>query len=237
MLLFSSANSFATWSIIIVDPVTKEIGIAGASCSYSVYGIGAIVPGKGAIVAQAMSNMRAKAKGIEMIKSGASAEQILYVIIDPSFDPTSSLQQYGIICFNYLDKPVTFTGSNTPASTGSYTANGITVQGNTLANDNVLKTVFDTVIQSRKNGFSVHETLIKALKAGSNAGGDIRCGQQKASSAFITVMKPGDEVKKPFLNLFISGMGKGGNNAVDVLETMYKKWEAKQQAAHTSSNK
>lgn len=26
-------NCFATWSIIRLDPATKEIGIAGASCS------------------------------------------------------------------------------------------------------------------------------------------------------------------------------------------------------------
>ncbi|HET9277132.1 MAG TPA: DUF1028 domain-containing protein, partial [Flavitalea sp.] len=49
-------RSLATWSIIVIDPKTKEIGIAGASCTRSVYGIGAIIPGKGAIVVQAMSN-------------------------------------------------------------------------------------------------------------------------------------------------------------------------------------
>jgi hypothetical protein len=47
---------FATWSIIVVDPKTKKIGIAGASCTPSVYGIGAIMPGKGAIVVQANGN-------------------------------------------------------------------------------------------------------------------------------------------------------------------------------------
>ena len=218
-------NCFATWSIIILDPLTKEIGIAGASCSYSVYGIGGIIPGKGAIVAQAMSNMKAKQKGMEMIRAGNDPEEILYTIIDPSFDPASNLQQYGIVCFNYLTKPVNFTGSSTPPSSGSYTADGISVQGNTLANDHVLKAVFDTVIAARKNGLSIREILIRALKAGSEAGGDVRCAKQKASSAFITVMKAADDVRKPYLNLFISGIGRGGNNAVDVLAGMYSKWE------------
>ena len=66
---------------------------------------------------------------------------------------------------------------------------------------------------------------MKALLAGSEAGGDKRCGEQKASSAFITVMRPGDDPKKPHLNLVISGIGKGGNNAVNVLEDRYRKWE------------
>ncbi len=226
VLLIITVNSFATWSIIIVDPVTGEIGIAAASCSYSVYGIGGIVPGKGAIVAQAMSNMKAKTKGMEMIKSGSSPEEILYVIIDPAFDPISSRQQYGIVSINHIDKPVTFSGGSTHPARGSYTADGISVQGNTLANENVLKAVYDTVVNARKRGLSIRETLMKALLAGSEAGGDVRCGKQKASSAFITVMKANDDPKKPYLNLFVSGIGIGGNNAVTILQGMYHKWQA-----------
>jgi uncharacterized Ntn-hydrolase superfamily protein len=67
---------------------------------------------------------------------------------------------------------------------------------------------------------------MRALEAGSFEGGDRRCGQQKASSAFITVMKATDNPKKPYLNLFIAGIGRGGNNAVAVLKNMYRKWEA-----------
>ena len=228
VFLLTALNSFATWSIIIVDSITGEIGIAGASCTYSVYGIGGIVPGKGGIVAQAMSNMNAKRKGMEMLRLGASPEEILYIIIDPAFDPTSALQQYGIVSLDYVDKPVTFTGGSTHPSRGSYTADGVCVQGNTLANEHVLNAVYTTVINARKIGLSVRETLMKALLAGSEAGGDVRCGQQKASSAFITVMKPGDNIKKPYLNLFISGIGKGGNNAVTVLAGLYRKWEITQ---------
>ena len=224
-ILFISLNSFATWSIIIVDSLTGEIGIAGASCTYSVYGIGGIVPGKGAIVAQAMSNMNAKRKGMEMLKAGSSPEEILYVIIDPRFDPVSNSQQYGIVSLGHIDKPVTFTGGSTHLSKGSFTAKGISVQGNTLANENVLKAVYDTVLSARKQGLNIRAILMKALLAGSEAGGDIRSGQQKASSAFITVMKAGDDSKKPYLNLFVSGIPKGGNNAVTVLEGVYRKWE------------
>lgn len=226
VLLIITVNSFATWSIIIVDSVTGEIGIAAASCSYSVYGIGGIVPGKGAIVAQAMSNMKAKAKGMEMIKSGSSPEEILYVIIAPTFDPVSNVQQYGIVSVNHLNKPVTFTGGSTHPSRGAYTAAGISVQGNTLANENVLKAVYDTVVNARKRGLSIRESLMKALLAGSEVGGDVRCGKQKASSAFITVMKANDDSKKPYLNLFVSGIGKGGTNAVTILQGMYHKWQS-----------
>lgn len=89
---FLSVYSFGTWSIIIVDPVTRQIGIAAASCSPSVYGIGGIVPGKGAIVAQAMSNMKAKNKGMQLLAAGDSPVKILMTIIDPVFDQVYDLQ-------------------------------------------------------------------------------------------------------------------------------------------------
>ena len=65
LLVILTNSAKATWSIIIIDPKTKEIGIAGASCTYSVYGIGGIVPGKGAVVVQAMSNKSARNKGLQ----------------------------------------------------------------------------------------------------------------------------------------------------------------------------
>ena len=83
-------------------------------------------------------------------------------------------------------------------------ADGVSVQGNTLANENVLKAVYDTVMSARKSGLNIRETLMKALLAGSEAGGDKRCGEQKASSAFITVMRPGDDPKKNLISISLS---------------------------------
>ncbi|MBN8823282.1 MULTISPECIES: hypothetical protein [unclassified Spirosoma] len=61
VLTASVIQAYATWSIILIDPQTKAIGIAGASCTYSVYGIGSIVPGKGAVVVQASGAARTQA--------------------------------------------------------------------------------------------------------------------------------------------------------------------------------
>src|SRR5688572_26238150 len=109
VILTSSAK--ATWSIIVIDPKTKEVGIAGASCTYSVYGIGGIIPGKGAVVVQAMSNKAARNKGLQMVLADASPEEILKAIKDPEFDPEN--QQYAVVCLSNLDKPQTYTGLET----------------------------------------------------------------------------------------------------------------------------
>src|SRR5690554_4899998 len=201
IFLFFYSNLFATWSIIIIDPNTNEIGIAGASCTYNCYGIGGIVPGKGAIIVQAMSNKDAKAKGLQMIVSGLPPEQILESIKDPKYDPER--QQYAVITIPYLDNPITYTGSLTNPYNGSLTASGISVQGNTLANPDEIKIILDSAIKAQSEGFSIDEVLMVALEAGALAGGDKRCGDQKATTAFITVTRQNDKLKKPYLNLVI----------------------------------
>jgi uncharacterized Ntn-hydrolase superfamily protein len=113
-ILFLTAfclSSFATWSIIVVDPKTKEIGIAGASCTVSVYGIGLIVPGKGAIVVQAMSNAFARLQGFRMIMNGDTPGAILEKLREQQYNPEE--QQYAIMCMNDMDHPATYTGTKT----------------------------------------------------------------------------------------------------------------------------
>jgi uncharacterized Ntn-hydrolase superfamily protein len=224
LFIICATRSFATWSIIVIDPKTKEIGIAAASCSYNCYGIGKIVPNTGAIIVQAMSNNRARQKGLEMIIAAASPEQIIQALRSPEFDPER--QQYAVVTVSYIDSPRTYTGDATYQSNGALTSSGVSVQGNTLASDSVLKKVMQAVEKGQKEGLHITELLMSALEAGSASGGDKRCGDQKASSAFIMVARPDEE--KPYLNLNIFGQDKGGQNAVDLLRKTFEDWKRKQ---------
>lgn len=224
----SGSLMIATYSIIIIDPRTKEIGIAGASCTYSCYGIGGIIPGKGAIIVQAMSNKEAKAKGLEMIGSGQAPEQIIAAITSAEFHPER--QQYAVVSARHIDRPLTYTGDLTYPYTGAMTANGMAVQGNTLTNPHTIQTVFEAVLEAQKEGLSVHAMLMLALKAGVWTGGDKRCEEQKATTAFITVAGPDDPPERPYLDLGISGQPEGGANAVDVLQNKYDEWSAEQRS-------
>jgi uncharacterized Ntn-hydrolase superfamily protein len=192
----------ATWSIIIIDPKTKEIGIAGASCTFSVYGIGGIVPGKGAIVVQAMSNKSARDKGLQMVLADAAPEDILKALRNPDFDPEN--QQYAIVCFRNLNSPMTYTGLETTPDKGTLTANGVSIQGNTLSNKKMLHEILKVVLKAQKASLPIQNVLMLALEAGAEYGGDKRCGDRKALSAFITVAKPGDDVQHPYINLIVN---------------------------------
>jgi uncharacterized Ntn-hydrolase superfamily protein len=213
--------SFATWSIIVIDPKTKEIGIAGASCTASVYGIGLIVPGKGAIVVQAMSNSLARLQGFNMIIDGATPAVILQKIRHPDYDPEQ--QQYAILCMNDINHPATYTGTKTISHAGTLTANGISVQGNTLTNPEELQAIFDAAVKAQKDSLPIQDVLMLALEAGAKSGGDKRCGERKASSAFITVSKP-DDVKKHWLNLVIYGNDEH-TRAVEALRQKFDNWK------------
>ena len=216
--------SLATWSIIVVDPKTKKIGIAGASCTPSVYGIGAIMPGKGAIVVQANGNPLAKLQGFRMIMDGATPAAILEKLRSPDFDPEH--QQYAIISMDDFSHPVTYTGKQTVSYASTLTGNGITVQGNMLTNPDEIQVIFDAALKAQKDSLPIQDILMIALEAGAKAGGDKRCGERKAASAFLTVSKP-EDIDKHWLNLVILG-DDGHTHAVEALRRKFDDWKARE---------
>lgn len=216
------APASATWSIIVINPRTGEIGIAGASCTSDCSGIGSIIPGKGAIIVQAMSNYNAHDVGRRLIREGYSLDEIMNkVLLQARFDPKH--QQYAIVTLKEMD-PLTYTGDSAVFYKGTITGKGISVQGNLLTSENELKVIFDAVVQAQKDSMSTSEILMSALLAGSKAGGDKRCGEQRAQSAFLVVAKPADDEKNPYMKLVVTGIEKGGDNAVAVLLEEYRKW-------------
>lgn len=215
-------TGFATWSIIVIDSVTKQIGIAGASCTHSVYGIGGIVPGKGAVIVQAMSNIAAKRKGLEMIERGVSTREILLALMDPVFMPEQ--QQYAIATIEDFNSPLNYTGSENNTAKAGLSAKGITVQGNTLVSEKLIREVMDAALSARSKGAGVEETLMIAMEAGAAAGGDKRCGERTASSAFMTVTNATDNKDHPSVNLVVSGLG-NRQNAITELRKRYDNWK------------
>ena len=94
-----------------------------------------------------------------------------------------------------------------------------------MTSESELKIIMEAIEKGRNESLPLAEILMRALEAGSVAGGDKRCGDQRASSAFIIVARPGD--RKPYLDLNIFGQGKGGQNAVDLLRKKFERWKAR----------
>lgn len=223
--LLSANVCNATWSVVAVDPRTKEVGVAGASCTDFVFGIAGIVPGKGVIVAQAMSNMAAKRIGMKMLLEGDSPREIIAAITKEGFDSNFSLQQYGIAALGFEGEPAAYTGTDTDDRKGAAQGYGVSVQGNTLPDARIIGKMLAAFESASKNsGMTLADRLMAALEAGAAGGGDSRCGQQKARSAFIIVAKSTDDVKSPLLRINIPGQEEGGANPIDLLRKEYDKW-------------
>ena len=234
MFLFAG-QAHATWSVIVLDKETRTIGLAGASCSDYVAGISGFAVGKGAVMAQAASNFQAKTKAEDMMRAGATPDEILATITDPKFDPDYSRQQYAIVTFDAFDKPVTYTGTNTEDYHGAITGEGFSTQGNMLPGAAVLEAVAASIKATRTARQPMQEILLSALEAGASAGGDKRCGKQRATSAFITVIRADMPWWEPYLNLNVHHVHPGGSNAVTLVREEYRRWKAHYRGSRSTS--
>jgi uncharacterized Ntn-hydrolase superfamily protein len=220
LVAFSSTGTFThadqpergTWSIVAVDFETGQIGIAGASCTHNVQGIGEVIPGVGVVVVQGMSSDDARDLGMKLLAEGRSPEDIVKAMRNPKFDPED--QQYAVVSMTRDHLPATYTGHQTDTWKGAATAKGVSVQGNSLVSEDVVANTLKTFHQSKGD---LAERLVRALAAGAEAGGDKRCGDQRARSAFVTVFLKDDPASTPWFHLVVYGTKKGGEPAVEHL--------------------
>ncbi|MEO1484635.1 MAG: DUF1028 domain-containing protein [Bacteroidota bacterium] len=214
---FFTTQCYATWSIIAVDRKTGEIGIVGASCTFDVSGIASIEPGIGAIVVQAASNYYARMEGVSLMENNGSAREILGAMMAERFGPEK--QQYGVIILKEGSSPLVYSGAEISDWSGEMIGDDFAVMGNILVGEQVVKKAFDAFNQNRDKALA--ERLMLALKAGEEAGGDSRCGEQYARSAFLMVYQPKHGA---IIKLAIQGIEAGKKPAVSLLNEQFNLW-------------
>jgi uncharacterized Ntn-hydrolase superfamily protein len=200
-----------TWSVVGVDPETGDVGVAVASCVQS-FGdaVAALVPGKGAAATQAGFDVDNRNLVFQSIQEGLTAEEVILRVTDPAWDEETDRRQYGVVTMH--DGLVHVAGFTTPTRQGvtvgedgvpryagvmADASRGVSAQGNTLASHEVVQRPLDAYRWEDPAGFnSLPDRLMRALEAGSIAGGDVRCNQgnirQTTSMAVILVARGGD---------------------------------------------
>jgi len=226
-----------TFSIAAVDPVTGEVGSAGATClSNSDCGgcggavvISQLTPGKGAINAQAsvcIPNSNAL-NGNGQINMGQSASQTLAYLLgnDACSAGDTSNRQYGIATLdgNMMPDVAAFTGSNALGYAGQRVGATYAIQGNILLGPEILDSM-----EARFNasaGQPLCDRLMEALQGANVPGADSRCLSNGTSSksSYIRVAKPGDGVFI-WLNLVLSEVPPGVE-PIDSLNTVFTEWK------------
>jgi uncharacterized Ntn-hydrolase superfamily protein len=176
---YSDNPLVATYSIVARDPETGEMGVAVQSHWFSV---GSIVSwgeaGVGVVATQSFVNPAFGPDGLELLKSGMTADQVVDKLI--AEDEGRDVRQLAIIDVNGNVK--SYTGKNCIPGAGNIVGENYSVQANLMLNDKVPGAMSKAFEESTG---PLAERMMAALFAAEEAGGDIR-GKQ---SAAILVVK------------------------------------------------
>lgn len=173
-----------TFSIVAWDPDASppEWGVAVAS---KFLAVGAVVPwanaGAGALATQAFANLAYGPQGIERLRAGRTAEEVVNGLTGA--DEEREHRQLGVV--DAEGRAATFTGTECFDWAGGRTGKGYTCQGNILTGADVVDDMCKA-FERTKGELSVR--LLAALRAGDEAGGDRR-GRQ--SAALLVVREGG----------------------------------------------
>jgi uncharacterized Ntn-hydrolase superfamily protein len=171
-----------TFSIVAMDPETREWGVAVAS---RVLDVGYIVPWLeaevGAVATQALANPYFGPWALELLRKGLPASEVLDSILER--DTLREDRQVGIV--DAKGNSASFTGKSTLSWAGHLTESYVAVQGNILAGEGVVDSMLKTFKETEG---PLAERLLCALESGERAGGDRR---GKQSAALYVVRKRG----------------------------------------------
>jgi uncharacterized Ntn-hydrolase superfamily protein len=194
------ARWFATFSIVAFDPATNDLGVAVQSHAFTAgAAVPYAIPGVGAVATQAAANRLYGPRAIDLLKQGSSPAEVVKRLTDE--DPGRDTRQLAVI--DAKGRSAVYTGKNVinrnsdPADyihlggyAGHITGQNFSVQGNTLASEDVLKNMARAYEQGKG---TMAERMMDALDAGQAAGGDTR-GMQSAGLLVVRPVPPGSNV-------------------------------------------
>ncbi len=222
------AQSQDTFSIVAIDPLTGEVGSAGASCvdlfqtSFSDNDfISQLVPGVGAINTQAYYIPANQENATARMNAGDTPEQIIQWLINNDVSSQPDYRQYGIAAFvNGVPAAAGHTGASADDYKGHIVGSNYAIQGNILLGQAVLDSM-----QAR----FLNETgdlackLMAALQGANMVGADSRCSTNGTSSlfAFVSVAQPNDTFGNPSFRVSVRTADNAGIEPIDSLQSKF----------------
>lgn len=175
-----------TYSLMAVDTSAGLIGVATASRSLAVgNAVPAIDPAVGAVVSQAWTNRRLRARALDALAAGLSPQQVVERI--PDWDDGAALRQVAVLDIG--GRSAHFTGAECSGWAGGRSFEQGVVTGNLLTGGAVLEAMRSSFTASAPAGALGSEQdvlhafasrLLAAVAAGERAGGDAR-GRESAA--------------------------------------------------------
>lgn len=163
-----------TYSIVARDPDSGLLGVASQSHFFAVGSIATFAEaGVGAIASQAFASRQYGPLGLELLRAGAGAADVLAALL--RLDPRAAIRQVAVV--DASGAAAGFTGDGCVVHAGHTTGEGFSVQGNMLASAAVWPAMAEAY--STSSGDFV-DRLLAAMDAAEAAGGDAR-GRQSAN--------------------------------------------------------
>lgn len=209
-----SAYLASTFSILGYDPENQEWGVAVESRSFVT---GGNVPwakaGVGAIATQAWTKKSFGPRGLALLKRGHDPLDVIEHLI--ARDPEGARRQLAVM--DAQGRTANYTGQECSAWAGGIAAPNVSVQGNILAGERVLKQMLAAFNKTRGK---LAARLIAALEAGQRAGGDTR-GQQSAALLVVREKSDIDGIGDVYVDLRVDDH----KTPIQELARLYGIWE------------
>lgn len=220
-----------TFSIVAVDPISGEIGSAGASClddsdiSGGVTIISDLIPGIGAIHTQSYWVNANQINAHDKMLEGLSPQEIIDWLIANDVQGSPDIRQYGIVDFVTAEpRSAAYTGANCFDVKEHKTGANYAIQGNILLNDEIIDGMESAFLNTQG---SLAEKLMATLQAANIPGADSRCLEEGVSSqsAFLRVARPNDEIGNLYLDIAVL-QTPYGVEPIDSLQVLFDEWQA-----------
>lgn len=221
MIIFNYgvAISQDTFSIVAVDPVTGEVGSAGASCISGSIILSDVHPGRGVIHTQAsyLSSNQSYARTLFLL--GLSPQQIIDSLIAHDAQNNPTIRQYGIVDLTGGGRTAAYTGINCLNYKNHIIGPTYSIQGNILLSQQILDSMKSRFL--REEG-TLADKLMASLQGAKVIGADTRCTGRNTSSisAFLRVGRPGDTTGTLYLHLNVNNTPIG-RDPIDSLQLLY----------------
>ena len=171
-----------TYSIVARDTATGEMGVAVQTHWFNV---GSRVPwaqaGVGAIATQSFTNPSFGPRGLELLKLGKTAQEVVDELI--ASDEGRDYRQLGVV--DKFGNSASYTGKKCIYAAGNIAEENFSVQANLMLSDKVWSAMAEAFKTAKGN---LADRMLSALEAAQKEGGDIR---GKQSAAMIVVKKEG----------------------------------------------
>jgi len=221
-----------TFSIIAIDPITGEIGSAGATCGDNITWPGTpgaalisdIIPGKGAVHTQSYWNSTNQYNAHQQLLNGASSQEIIDWLVANDSEGDASVRQYGAITtINDSITSAAFTGSNCFDYKNHLIGDNYSIQGNILLGQSILDSMESRFVNT--DG-SLANKLMASLQGAKIIGADTRCTIENVSSlsAFLRIAQEDDNSDNIYLDIIVPST-LDQIDPIDSVQTLYNTWQ------------